>query len=116
MAYINAEKTKAIRNALKAEFGKSVKFSVTMQHYSSLYVVILESEFFDDGANESVNQYYIDRNYTGETKEFLMKVDSIIREVGEWWDKSDLMTDYHNTAFYYTIKVGRWNKPHVNNK
>ena len=29
-----------------------------------------------------------------------------------WFDKSDLMTDYHHTAYYMNINIGRWNKPY----
>ena len=35
MAYIDTKDVKAIREALKAEFGKDFKFSVTREHFSS---------------------------------------------------------------------------------
>ena len=30
----------------------------------------------------------------------------------KWFDKSDIMTDYFNTAYYLDINIGRWNKPY----
>ena len=36
MAYIDTKDVKAIREALKAEFGKDFKFSVTREHFSSV--------------------------------------------------------------------------------
>lgn len=112
MAYVDAQKTKDIRAALKAEF-PNVKFSVRKEGHISLNVTVLESPYFDDGVHSNVNQYYIHSHFEGAPRDFLKKVDEIIRKAGEWWDKSDIMTDYFNTAFYYHIQVGSWDKPHV---
>jgi hypothetical protein len=30
-----------------------------------------------------------------------------------YYDNSDAMTDYFDTAYYYYINVGKWNKPYV---
>jgi hypothetical protein len=30
-----------------------------------------------------------------------------------WFDKSDSMTDYFHTAFYYDIQVGKWDRPYA---
>ena len=30
----------------------------------------------------------------------------------KWFDKSDLMTDYHHIAYYLNINVGKWDKPY----
>ena len=32
---------------------------------------------------------------------------------GEWFDKSDAMTDYFHIAYYTNINAGQWNKPYV---
>ena len=29
-----------------------------------------------------------------------------------WFDKSDIMTDYHHTAYFMDINIGQWNKPY----
>jgi hypothetical protein len=31
----------------------------------------------------------------------------------EWFDKSDIMTDYFHTAYYYDISIGQWDKPYI---
>jgi dipeptide/tripeptide permease len=30
----------------------------------------------------------------------------------DWYDKSDAQVDYFNTAYYYDVNVGSWNKPY----
>jgi len=31
----------------------------------------------------------------------------------QWYDNSDAMTDYFDTAYYMDINVGQWDKPYV---
>ena len=113
MAYVSKETTKAIRDALKAEFGKTVKFGVRKSSSSiALTVTVKESPFFDDGEQHQVNHHWIDEHYQGDQAAFLTKVNDIIKTAGDWWDKSDVMTDYFHTAFYYHIEIGSWDKPH----
>lgn len=33
-----------------------------------------------------------------------------LRSAG-WYDRSDAMIDYFDTAYYYEIEIGRWDKP-----
>ena len=114
MAYINAATAKKIRDALKAEFGKTVKFSVRTQHHSSLHVAVMESSLFEDDLYEGVNHYYIRENYANHPAqiEFLEKVVEIVKREGDWFDNSDPMTDYFHTAFYFNLAVGKWEKKH----
>ena len=113
MAYMSTETAKKIRQALKAEF-PNVKFSVSKDGHIALNVAVMKSSLFDDGMEQSVNHYWIDTSYeyNDEQKTFLKKVDEVIRIAGDYFDKSDSMTDYFHTAFYYNIKIGKWDKPH----
>ena len=116
MAYITTETVAKIRSTLKAEFGKGYKFSVRRgSNGSSVTVSLMASPLFDDGVTMVVNQYYIAEHHKDhpERIEVLTKIDKIIGEVGDYWDKSDIMTDYFHTSFYYNIEVGQWNKPHI---
>jgi len=132
MAYINAESVAVIRKDLKAAF-PYVKFSVTLHDYSSVRVVVLAAPFnflfasyqAEDKHDFQVNPYYISADDEAYQKTavdcnnesasygdhgayvFLRAVKAIITK--NWWDKSDLQSDYHNTAFYYDISVGQWN-------
>ncbi len=31
----------------------------------------------------------------------------------DWYDKSDAQIDYFDTAYYYDVNVGSWNKPYT---
>lgn len=123
MAYINAEEVKAIREALKAEFGKKFKFGVRKgTNSSSVSVTLLSgttnfSDILGDRESLDINQYWLG-NY-GKHEKLFSKIVDIIKTapakagVGdEWYDRSDAMTDYFDTAYYFNIHVGAWNKPY----
>ena len=112
MAYISKETTKLIRNALKAEFPE-IKFSVTMRDCAKIYVRVMKSPYFEDGKHNSNGFHHLKNHHSERTQNVVEKIDEIIRTVGNYYDDSDAMTDYFDTAFYYDIEVGSWNKPHV---
>ncbi len=123
MAYIKTEEVREIRNALKEEFGPDLKFGVKKQHYSSVTVTIKKGNVdFSDIMREgdrsiSVNQYHLGQ-YGRHAMLFDSIVDVIKKAPGkaeggrEWYDESDAMVDYFNTAFYFNLEVGSWNKPY----
>ena len=120
MAYIRTEEVRAIRNELKEQF-PNLKFSVRKLHYSSVKVVIKKGNIdFSDIMRENyadINHYHLGQY--GEHQHLFKKIDKVIKtapalaENGrEWYDNSDAMTDYFDTAFYYNISVGDYNKPY----
>mgnify|MGYP001053402918 FL=1 len=131
MAYIKTEEVSAIRNELKKRFGHTgLKFGVKKQHHSSVHVTIKAgpidfSDIYRDhyGSGDhyaQVNVYHLS-NY-GQHQPFFEEVLKIIKTApalaeggGEWFDKSDAMTDYFHTAFYINLNVGEYDKPYVYN-
>ena len=123
MAYINAKDVQAIRKELKENF-KDFKFSVTKSHSSSVNVTILSgpvdfSDITDESGYAQINQYWLDR--TGDHKAMFEKMIDIIKTApmrGDgynkqgWFDKSDAMTDYFHTAYYFNVNVGKWSQPY----
>jgi hypothetical protein len=124
MAYINAQDVKAIRNELKETF-KKFKFSVKKSHSSSVIVTIKSgpvdfSDIVDERGYAQINQYWLER--TGQHKPMFEKVVDIIKTApirGEgyrkgsgWYDNSDSMTDYFDTAYYFSINVGDYYAPY----
>ena len=105
MAFINASTSKKIRNTLK-ELYPEIKWSVRIQDNMVLHVTIVESPYWKDGEILDVNHHWIEEHFSGIQKEVLLDVDKIIREVGEYFNDSDIMTDYFSVAFYYNIGVG----------
>jgi len=126
MAYITTEEVKAIRQALKAEFGKTFKFSVTKQNYSQVTVSVMASplaftEQLNGRDNAEINHYWIEDNekLSSEEKKVAEKINQIIltapaKLTGEAFrDNSDSMTDYCDVSYYFHISLGKWDKPYV---
>lgn len=123
MAYINATEVKAIRETLKETFPK-FKWSVrksTGGHSVDVTIKSGPTDFSDCFTHGEgycqVNQYWTS-NY-GEHKGFFDKVFEIIKTapmvkgVGRgWYDNSDSMIDYFDTAYYMHMEVGSWNQPY----
>ena len=131
MAYIKTEEVSAIRNELKKRFGHTgLKFGVRKEHHSSVHVTIKAgpidfSDIYKDhyGSGDhyaQINPYHLS-NY-GQHQPLFEEIIKIIKtapalaEGGrEWFDKSDIMTDYFHTAFYINLNVGEYDKPYVHN-
>jgi hypothetical protein len=124
MAYISAEEVREIRKELKKEFPK-YKFSVRKrQHSVSVNILKSDIEFrsqFRDPTEKysPVNQYFIDKSWSKKNAKVLNKIVKIIKTAPgkavdgqEWFDDSDIMTDYFHTAFYIDLQIGTWEKPY----
>lgn len=124
MAYINAEEVREIRNNLKKTFPE-IKFSVRKEHHSSVHVDILKGPYdfeLNGKTYRDVNHYHYDTDTPGKDyddnwikphshRDILRKILAIISE--KHWDKSDIMIDYFNCAFYYHLSIGTYDKPYV---
>lgn len=121
MAYISTETVAKIRKVIKEVFPTpAYKFSIRRESGGSLRVDVLKSpydmsELTNDYGYSSINQYHMNQ-YDGiigqDATEFLRDIKEIIIKAGDWWDESDAMTDYFNTAFYYQIGLGNYEKPY----
>jgi len=40
-------------------------------------------------------------------------IDKIVKSMytADYYDESDAMTDYFNTAYYVSVNIGKWDKP-----
>jgi len=119
MAYITTSEVKQIRDKLKKEF-PNIKFSVTREHGMSISVSIIKSnidftdEVLTDGmTHSSINQYRVEQFYP-KHKDLFNKILNIIKNGSDrkWYNDSDAMTDYFDTAFYFDLNVGKWDKPY----
>lgn len=59
-----------------------------------------------------INQYWYSEHYTGITKKFLDELMPAMR-AADWYDRSDISTDYFDTAYYYHVRVGTWTSPYT---
>jgi hypothetical protein len=121
MAYMNKENAALIRNALKTTF-PNIKFSIRKDTYS-INVTIASSDIdFSDLDKEGVwgvkgySQINIFHLYQyGKHEALFAKIVDVIKNApaNKWYDRSDSMTDYFDTAFYIHLNVGAWDKPYV---
>jgi hypothetical protein len=131
MAYITTEEVRAIRNELKNRF-PTMKFSVRKDDGLAVTVSILsgDCDFSDielrnfitgDIVNFSgymqVNHHHL-ANY-GDHQHLLGEILDVIKtapanaEGGRaWYNNSDAMVDYFDTAFYIHMEIGRRNRPY----
>jgi hypothetical protein len=132
MAYIDTKDVKTIREALKTEFGKNFKFSVTRDHYTGVRITVMSgvANFYDgsmdtkdlrdrvhtfDGYTQ-INHYHT--HFYGEHAALFDKISKIAHTAPglaggkAYYCNDDVQTDYFDRAYYVSIHVGKWDKPY----
>lgn len=129
MAYIGQTEKAKISANLKPILKKyGIKGTLSIRNHSTIVLNIKSGsidflENYTKGENPSiredaakfgidVNPYWFHDHFTGKAKEFLTKAFAALKSA-DWYDESDAMTDYFNTAYYYRINIGNWNKPYT---
>jgi len=113
MAYVSKETKKELAPAIKkvlAEYG--VKGTIKVNNGSTLVVTlrkIPDGLFTDKEIENGVNVYHLGW-FDGLAKNFLMELLAAMKG-DKWYDRTDAMIDYFDTAWYNDIKIGEWNKP-----
>ena len=117
MAYLNKDQVKQTREALKVAF-PDFKFMVRKGNggSGSINVSIMSGpiDFGDFDMPKAVNPYHVGTFFEGKQVRFLEAVIKVIKygTDRQWYDNSDAMTDYFDTAFYLDVEIGRWQKPY----
>jgi hypothetical protein len=114
MSFISKEEVKNIREKLKTEFPK-FKFSVSGGNSHKLSVAIVSGPedfagLLDDRGCRDINHYHL-HNY-GNHETLFTKIINVMKSQN-WFDDSDSMTDYFNVAYYFSLEIGRWDKPYT---
>jgi hypothetical protein len=135
MAYISADEVKAIRDALKARFPK-FKFGCRKGSGSlSVEVTVKQGPIdFIDNYNRTVgsrpggfrggspaekslqvNQFWFQEHFDGTAKDTIAEILQIIKSAPDrkWYDRSDVQSDYFETAYYIHLNIGEWNSPYA---
>jgi hypothetical protein len=122
MAYMNQEKKSVIAAKLKPVLKKyGVKGTLSVRNHSSIVLNVKAGkvDFFTDyGDREDarkfgiqVNPYWFHEHFTGKAKKFLTEAFDALKSAG-YYNNSDAQIDYFDTAYYYDINIGKWNKPY----
>ena len=117
MAFVSQELKKQLAPGIKKVLKKyNMKGSIAVNNHSTL-VVNLKSGAIDfakdsnsDNYHYQINPYWCHEHFGGEAKEFLVELLAAMKPAGVWYDNSDAMIDYFDTAYYVDINVGQWNK------
>jgi len=126
MAYMNQERKATIAANLKPVLKKfGVKASLAVRNHSTIVVNIKSGpidfignynktvskkrgqDYAVTRNNMDVNPYWYHEEFTGTALEFFEEVVKAVKSA-DWFDKSDIQTDYFHTAYYFDINVGKW--------
>tara|TARA_Y100000593_G_C4151002_1_gene257042 strand:- start:103 stop:525 length:423 start_codon:yes stop_codon:yes gene_type:complete len=137
MAYISQQEKKELAPGIKKVLKQyGLKGTIAINNYSSLVVNIKSGSLDLLGAAQKVNDILADRFNRPRTEigTYLQAnayrdpqdYDRIDKTIGQfysdlikamkgdkWYNRSDMMTDYHEIAYYLDINIGRWNKPYL---
>lgn len=125
MAYMNQERKAKIVAAAKpilAKYGMKATFKCrqhsidcTLRSGSIDFIGDLVAEFgvtqLRGWGHYEINPHWYHERYTGQAKAFLDEFLPAMR-AADWYDRSDAMVDYFDTAYYWSVYVGSWTKPY----
>jgi len=113
MAYMNQDRKRQIAAAVKPilkQYG--MKGTLSVRHHSAIVLTLTEGAIDFGKTYTDVNQYWIHEHYEGVAREFLDSVYAAMQAAG-WYDRSDAMTDHFDTAYYISIRIGKWDKNYL---
>jgi hypothetical protein len=130
MAYMNQEKKAVIKAALdKVLKARGFKYSLRVDNHMAINCTIQSGPIdfignFNDKTGQKfrhggrlpqdylqVNLYWIDDHYSGPAAAILKECAQALQAAG-YYDRSDAMTDYFDTAYYTHLNIGAWDKPY----
>jgi hypothetical protein len=130
MAYMNQEKKAIIKAALdKVLKARGFKYSLRVDNHMSIACTITAGpiDFIGnfkattgdkftnlsgrDMGHMQVNLYWIEDHFSGQAAAILKECAQALQAAG-YYDRSDAMTDYFDTAYYMHLNVGAWDKPY----
>ena len=136
MAYMNQERKAKIAAAVKPILAKyGMKGSLSVRNHMAIVLTLTQGklDFIGDLQEQSnfgyftnkidkaemreryelnVNPYWYTEHYGGESLAFLSEVIPALKSA-DWYDDSDAMVDHFDTAYYFDIHVGKWDKPYI---
>lgn len=127
MAHITQEKKKKIALAIKAlNLPKSWKTSLSIRDGMSRRISIVSAPVTvltdysppayhlerdpnfvaTDASNLYVNEHHLGSTFSGKTLKVLERIMDAVKTAGDWFDRSDAMSDYSNAAFFIDLTFG----------
>lgn len=134
MAYVSQEMKAKLAPAIKAICKKyGVKASIAVRHHSTLVLNVKQGEIdFIGNYNKicgakpreahlpfqpatksiDVNTHWCHEHFSDDAKEFLAEMIAAMKGP-DFFDHSDIQSDYFHRSHYIDINIGQWNKPYA---
>lgn len=136
MAYMNQEKKQKIVEKVKPILKKyKVKGSFRVSNHSTIVLTIKSGslDFIGDMNTErrdllnprlvdkeklrekytlDINPYWYEEHYVGKSRKFFDELFPALYSA-DYYDRSNVQTDYFDTAYYVDVNVGNWNQPYT---
>jgi hypothetical protein len=119
---MNQEKKAVIKaNLDKILKPLGIKYSLRIQRHSRIICTIQSSpiDFISDciGIDQDTyclhcNLYWIEDHYKNPSKDIIHKIHVALRSA-DYYNNSDSQIDYYDTAYYYSLNFGAWDKPFI---
>lgn len=128
MAYMNQDKKRVIKAAIdKIAKPYGIKYSLRVNSHMSItctitaapidfignFKAVTGDKFKINGAlshHISVNPYWYQDHFTGKPREVIGQLIDALK-AANYYDRSDAMTDYFDTAYYFNLNIGDYNRP-----
>jgi len=112
MAYVSQEFKREVAPQIRAVLKKyGMRGTVSVRNHSTLAVTLTEGAIDFPRPYMQVNHYWIDEHYEGTARDFLTELLAAMRGPN-YYDHSDIQTDYFCVSHYTDIDVGRYNRPY----
>jgi hypothetical protein len=128
VAYMNQDKKKVIKaNLDKVLKPLGIKYSLRVDNHMAINCTLRSGKIdfirnckaktgdkfnlTTDHGYMQVNQYWLDDHFDGQALEVLKQVSDALKSA-DYYDRSDSMIDYFDTAYYMHLNVGAWDKPY----
>ena len=59
-----------------------------------------------------VNPYWFHEHFSGQARAFLTEIIAAMKGP-DYFDESDIQSDYFHTSHYIEVNIGRWNQPYA---
>lgn len=133
---MNQEKKQKIVEKVKPILKKyKVKGSFRVSHHSTIVLTIKSGslDFIGDMNTErrdllnprlvdkeklrekytlDINPYWYEEHYVGKSRKFFDELFPALYSA-DYYDRSNIQTDYFDTAYYVDVNVGNWNQPYT---
>jgi hypothetical protein len=112
MAYVSQDTKAKLVPGIKGVLKRyKMKGTVAVRNHIVLEVN-LKSGPIDFGATQQINTYYIDENHSGVTQKFLKELTAAMKGP-DFFDHTDIGSDYFSCSHYININIGKQDKPYV---